>query len=121
MPLSEEPYLPYKVISHHLDSLKEGGYFISLIENDFFEKENNDIFKKEVEEKGYIFGLIKLSESLFKNNPKSILIIHKKSMNLRKSKDFLLVDLPSFNDIDAFNKIIIQIDSWIKKREDELL
>jgi site-specific DNA-methyltransferase (adenine-specific) len=121
MPLSEEPYLPYKVINHHLDSLKDEGYFISLIENDFFEKENNDIFKKEVEQKGYIFGLIKLSETLFKNNPKSILIIRKKIKSLGKPKDFLLVDLPSFNDIDAFNKTIIQIDDWITRKEDEIL
>ncbi len=121
MPLSDEPYLPYQVINHHLDSLRDEGYFISLIENDFFEKANNDIFKKEVEQKGYIFGLIKLSETLFKNNSKSILIIRKKNRNYVKPKDFLLVDLPSFNDIDAFNKTIIQIDAWITRKEDETI
>ena len=120
MPIDNEgSYLPYQVINHHLDSLNDGGYFISLIENDFFEQKGNDVFKKEVDKKGYIYGLIKLSESLFKTNPKSILIIRKKGPEVTQHKDFLLVDLPSFNDAEAFNNTINQIDTWISSREDE--
>ena len=70
MPFSEdEPYLPFQIINHHIDSLREGGLFISLIENDFFLKKGNEIFKKEIDKKGNIFGLIKLSESLFIDYP----------------------------------------------------
>lgn len=122
MPISDStPYFPYQVINHHLDALKDGGYFISIIENDFFEKQGNDIFKTEVDKKGYIFGLIKLSETLFKSNPKSILIIRKKGQNVTPHKDFFLVDLPSFNDIDNFNKTINKIDNWFATREDEII
>ena len=86
MPLLTEHdnYLPYKVINHHLDGLKEGGYFFSIIDNDFFEKSGSDIFKQEIDSKGYIFGLIKLSESLFKGTSKSILIIRKKGENIKQ-------------------------------------
>ena len=119
MPISEDtPYFPYQVINHHMDGLNPGGYFISVIENDFFEKKGNDIFKKEIDNKGYIFGLIKLSETLFKNNPKSILIIRKKGVDVLPSKDFLLVDLPSFSDLESFNKSVTKIDTWFASRED---
>jgi len=116
-----DDYLPYKVINHHLDGLKEGGYFFSIIDNDFFEKSGSDVFKKEIDSKGYIFGLIKLSETLFKGTPKSILIIRKKGDNIKQLKDFLLVDLPSFNDVHSFNNTLSQIEKWIETREDELI
>lgn len=112
-------YFPYKVINHHLENLNEGGYFIALIENDFFEKDGNEIFKKEIDDKAYIFGLIKLSETMFKSNEKSILILRKKGVNIEKENKFLLVDLPSFNDKDNLNKTIINIDNWFTNREAE--
>ena len=121
MPITdEEPYLPFQIINHHLESLTDGGYFISLIENDFFLKEGNEVFKKEIDKKANIFGLIKLSETLFKNNPKSILIIRKKKEGVKPLKDFLLVDLPSFNEPDAFNNTVNQIDKWISIREEDI-
>jgi site-specific DNA-methyltransferase (adenine-specific) len=122
MPISTEiPYFPYQVINHYMDALVDGGYFISLIENDFFEKKGNDIFKQEIERKGIIFGLIKLSDTLFQSNPKSILILRKKGENVSIHKDFLLVDLPSFNDIDSFNRTIVKIDNWFQSREDDIV
>ena len=121
MPIgNEEPYLPFQIINHHFDSLKDGGFFMSLIENDFFEQKGSDIFRAEIQEKGHVFGLIKLSETLFKSNPKSILILRKKGEEVQYFKDFLLVDLPSFTDVEAFNNTINQIDTWISSREDEV-
>lgn len=117
----ETPYFPYQVINHYIDAVKPGGYMISIIENDFFEKKGNEIFKKEIDKKGYIFGLIKLSESLFKNNPKSILIIRKTKEGMKPNKDFLLVDLPSFTDIDDFNATINKIDTWFGSREEDII
>jgi len=122
MPIHEKgTYIPYQVINHHLDALTDGGFFFAVIENDFFEKENAHTFREEISKKGHIFGLIKLSDTLFKTNPKSILILRKKGDNVKAFKDFLLVDLPSFNDADAFNNTINQIDTWISSREDEII
>ena len=115
-----DEYFPYQVINHHMDGLSDGGYFISLINNDFFEQPKNDVFKEEITKKGNIFGLIKLSESLFKNSPKSILIIRKKGKEVREVKDFLLVDLPSFSDLEEFNNTINKIDSWFQNRKDDI-
>lgn len=113
-------YFPYKVISHHFDALADGGYFISIIDNDFFEQEKNQVFKKEITKRGQIIGLIKLSDTLFKGTPKSILIIRKNDENTKPIKEFLLVDLPSFNDLVEFNSTINQIDAWFSKREEVL-
>ena len=121
LPINEndKEYFPYKVINHHLDGLRDGKYFFVLIENDFFEKRDNKIFKEEIDKKAYIYGLIKLNESLFKNNPKSILILRKFGDNIEKPKDFLMVDLPSFNEHESLNNTISQIDLWFEKREVE--
>ena len=116
----DKDYLPYQIINHHFQSLKAGGYFVGLIDNDFFEKNNSQVFREEIEKKGYIFGLIKLSETLFKNNPKSILILRRTDEVVEKRSDFLLVDLPSFNDIEGFNSTINQIDTWMLDRKDDL-
>ena len=122
LPIStDQDYFPYKAINHHLDSLSNGGYFITLIENDFFEKKDIKIFQKEVDKKAYMFGLIKLSESLFQNNPKSILLIRKKVENEIPPKKFFLVDLPSFSDTNGINNSINKIDEYFKKREEELI
>lgn len=117
---SSSEYFPYKVINHHIDSLEDGGFLVAVIANDFFEQEKNQIFREEIQKKGYIFGLIKLSETLFTQNPKSILIIQKKGIDVEPVKEFLLVDLPSFNDIENFNKSLNQIDQWFSKREVDL-
>ena len=120
LPITEdEEYFPYKAINHHLDSLSSGGYFVSLIENDFFEKKDMKIFQEEIDKKAYMFGLIKLSETLFKNNPKSILLIRKKKVNEEKPKKFLFVDLPSFSDTEGINNSILKIDEYFKNREEE--
>ena len=123
MPLitDEKNYLPFQMINHHMSSITEGGYFISVIDNDFFNKKGSEIFRQEIEKKGYIFGLIKLSETLFKANPKSILILRKNGKDVKKLKDFLLVDLPSFNEVKSFNNVINQIDLWISEREEDVL
>lgn len=122
MPILEqkEPYLPYQVINHHLVSLKDDGYLLAVIDNDFFEQVGSDVFRKEISEVGHIFGLIKLPDSMFKANPKSILIIRKKGEKEIEIKDFLLVDLPSFNDMENFNNTVNQIDLWFSEREEIL-
>ena len=119
LPISfEEEYFPYKAINHHLDSLVNGGYYVALIENDFFEKKDIKVFQTEVNKKAYMFGLIKLSESLFKNNPKSILIIRKKVENENPPKEFLLIDLPSFSDTNGINNSILKIDKYFANRKE---
>jgi site-specific DNA-methyltransferase (adenine-specific) len=112
-----EPYLPYQIINHHLDSLQDNGYFIALIENDFFEQKDSEIFKQEIQKKAQVYGLIKLSESLFNQHPKSIFIIKKSTKQMQDT--FLLVDLPPFTDQEGMTRTLQQIDQWIASRKDD--
>ncbi|MBN2604413.1 MAG: N-6 DNA methylase [Bacilli bacterium] len=123
MPLKEEEnnYFPYMVLNHHAEGLREGGFILALIDNDFFEQKDSAIFKQEISDKCHIFGLIKLSESLFKQNPKSILILQKKGPTVKIPNKFLLVDLPSFNDMEDFNNTINVINRWFEERKEEIL
>jgi len=77
------------------------------------------MFKQEIDEKAHMFGLIKLSETLFKNVGKSILILQKKTTKEEKVTDFLLIDLPSFEDQDGMELTIQQTELWFEKREEE--
>lgn len=110
-------YLPYHVIVHHLDHIKNEHYFIALIENDFFEQKQQALFKELIAPKAHLYGLIKLDESLFKTHAKSILILKKKTHETDTIKDFLIVDLPSFTDIENFNKALSNMEQWFKKKE----
>jgi site-specific DNA-methyltransferase (adenine-specific) len=117
--VKKNPYLPYQIISHHLDSLAKEKFMFVLIENDFFEQDQMDIFKKEIDEKAHMYGLIKLSDSLFKNAEKSILILQKKKTKEHKIEDFLLIDLPSFEDQEGMALTVQQIEAWFDKRKEE--
>lgn len=121
LPIQEEKktYLPYQILSHHLDSLASEKFMFVVIENDFFDQEQMDIFKKEIDEKAHMFGLIKLSETLFKNAEKSILILQKKANKEDKLKDFLLINLPSFEDQEGMELTIQQIELWFEKRKED--
>ncbi len=121
LPIQEEKevYLPYQIISHHLDSLASEKFMFVVIENDFFEQKQMEIFKKELDVKAHMFGLIKLSETLFKNAEKSILILQKKANKEDKLTDFLLINLPSFEDQEGMELTIQQIELWFKKRKEE--
>ena len=121
LPIQEEtnPYLPYQVISHHLDTLASEKFMFVVIENNFFEQPKMDVFKKELDEKAHMFGLIKLSDTLFKNAEKSILILQKKKEKEDKLEDFLLIDLPSFEDQEGMASTIQQIELWFQRRKDE--
>ncbi len=114
---SKSPYLPYLAVLHHLKHLKVHHYMIALIENDFFEQPNNQTFKQQLLEEAFLFGLIKLDESLFKTHPKSILILQKKNKSDTSKPPFLLVDLPAFTDKVSMQKAMGKIELWFKQRE----
>ena len=107
-----EPYFPYQVVLHHLESLKDDGYMVGLLPNDFFEHDIDKSFKNKLEGIGRVYGIIELPDNIFKSNPKSIIIFKK---NTLKDKNCLMVKLPSFNDERAFNDVLSRIEDWFLK------
>jgi len=98
----------YDFINHHILTLKENGYMILIMSNDFFS--NVDIKKKELFEKyGTMQGIIELPDSFFKNNKKSIVIIKR---SLEKVKNFLIAKMPDVNDTKAMQEFLNKIEYW---------
>ena len=105
----KEYYFPYLCVLQHMASLKEDGYFIGIVPNDFFEHDEDGFFKENIVNHGSVLGVLELPVNMFKANPKSIVIFTKKPL---ESKKCLLVELPSFSDPALLNKALIQIEDW---------
>ena len=112
----KEYYFPYLCVLQHMASLKDDGYFIGIVPNDFFEHDEDGFFKENIVNHGSVLGVLELPVNMFKANPKSIVIFTKKPL---ESKKCLLVELPSFSDPALLNKALIQIEDWflINKKE----
>lgn len=109
--LNEGKYFPYECIKHHLNSLKDDGIMLSIIPNDFFSFDENQEFKKEITKTSSIIGLIELPDEMFVGNAKSIILIQKKVL---EDKKCLMVKLPNFSDVHAFNGALVRIEQWFE-------
>lgn len=109
----DNKYFPYEAILHFKNSLKDDGSLIAIVENDFFNYDNNQEFKKELLKTMSILGIIELPDEMFKTGmPKIILVLQKKILDNQKC---FMVKLPSFNDIADFNQSLLDIEAWFKK------
>ena len=98
----------YDFIIHHLDTLKEDGYMILVMNNNFFT--NIDIEKKKIiDSKGSMVGIIELPDSFFKNDKKSIVIMRR---NTNKVKNFLIAKMPEVSDSSAMKEFLNKIEYW---------
>ncbi len=116
--LENGSYLPYDVINHHYNNLKNGGYFIGVIPNDFFEVPGSEVFKDVIKDIWHVIGLIKLPDTLFKGIGKSIFILQKSGYNIQKPEKALLADITSFEDEDLLQVQIAKINQWFKANID---
>ncbi len=107
-------YFPYDVINHHYQNLNEGGYFLAVIPNDFFEIPGAEVFKDVIKDLWQVIGLIKLPDSLFKTIGKSIFIIQKIGPSVQKIENVLLADITSFEDEELLQIQIAKINQWFK-------
>lgn len=110
-------YFPYLCVLQHMASLKEDGYFIGILPNDFFEHDEEGFFKENIVNYGSVLGVLELPVNMFKANPKSIVIFSRQPL---ESKKCLLVELPSFSDPNTLNKALIQIEDWFLMNKKEV-
>lgn len=108
--LEEGKYLPYEAILKYQHTNIDHSFMIFLVDNDFFNQEGIDEFKKNF--KGTIIGLIMLDEALFKKKAKSILIISPKKY---KDLDTLAIRLPSAKEEDKYRNALIEAKEWLRK------
>lgn len=112
--LNDDKYILYDYILHHLNGLNDNGYMISILPNDFFEHDNDQMFKKRLLENSSVYGILELPTDIFNSQPKSIVIFKRK---LKTDNNCLMVKLPSFNDVKSFNDVLGQIEAWFEKNK----
>jgi len=107
-------YFPYQAILHFADYVKDDGSMIGLVENDFFDYDKNQEFKKELLGKMSIIGIVELPDNMFKfSKPKIVLVLRKRV----EDKKCFMVKLPSFSDVKEFNESLIEIEAWFEKNK----
>ncbi len=120
--VSDVPYLDdvkYDVLISHINDLKDLGYALLVIDNDYFMGDNALKLKEKIFNKISVLGLIKLPDSIFKEKGKSIFILRKNESQIKLYEKVLICDLPSFTDVNEFNKVINQIDYWFLENQKE--
>ena len=111
---SDNGYFPYQAILHFSEYLKEDGSMIGVVENDFFDYDKNQDFKKELLKKMTIIGIVELPDNMFKNTKPKIVLVFKKKV---EDKKCFMVKLPSFTDVKEFNESLIEIEAWFEKNK----
>lgn len=109
-------YLPYLLIENHLKYLKPGGYAFYVIPNDLFSQPQSQLFHQLLTSQANIQALLQLPSTLFKQEElgKSLFIVQKNGEGVAAVNEVLVAQLPSFNDVHGFNKILTRIENWIK-------
>lgn len=100
----------YDFIAHHINTLKNDGHMILLIDNSFFSQENE--LKKYINDNSTMLGLIELPDSFFKNTKKSIIILKRSKEPI---KNFLLAKMPNVNEASKMEEFLNKIDLWFVK------
>lgn len=109
-----DKFFPYEAMLHMVDCLNDNGSMICIIQNDFFDYDKDQKFKKALLDKISIVGICELPDDMFKvGKPKSILVLQKKEI---KDQCFM-VKLPSFSNVIEFNDSLKLIESWFLKNK----
>ena len=89
---------------------------IGMVENDFFNYDSNQEFKKKLLEDMTIVGLTELPDEMFKAvKPKIIITLQKKK--LKEGTKCFMVKLPSFTNVSEFNESLMDIEAWFEKNK----
>ena len=106
-------YFPYLVISSRLDNIKDNGYFIYLVDNDFFSKEDMGKFKNYLDVHANIVGLITLPMEIFKDDHRGkSIILGKKTDN--KTSEVMAIEVSGI-DRESLDRSISKIRTMIYK------
>lgn len=108
---TENGYFLYDLILKYSESLKDKGYMIGIIPDDFFDYDKEANFKKRLLETMTIMGIIELPSDFFISQFKSILILKKEVV---ADKKCLMVKLPSFSNVKEFNNSLLKIEKWFE-------
>lgn len=109
-------YFPYLLLEKRLKNIKPEGYFIYLLDNDFFSKPKSDIFKAWLEKEARFPGLILLPKAITQApHPGKCILIGKKTT---EEMDLSILEIPDFEK-ETIKKCFGKLDLMIKKIAEE--
>jgi site-specific DNA-methyltransferase (adenine-specific) len=117
----KRPMSHFLLIEQALTYTKPGGFLLLLIPNNLFTMDVEKNLSAHLNETAVIMGLLQLPLSMFQNvnQAKSILLLQKKSPDVKPPAHALLVDLPSFKNREAMASIMAQINHWFDENFSE--
>lgn len=109
-------YSHFLLIEQAMRHLKPGGHGIFVIPNNLFEQDDEGKLKQWMDREAVVKGVLQLPTTMFKDEryAKSLLMLQKLGEGVKRPKQALLVELPSFTDVRAVANIVKQIDDWFK-------
>lgn len=111
---TEHSYAHHLIMEQSMRYVKEGGFGLFLLPNNFLETEQADILKKWLVEEVYLQGILQLPKTLFsqKGLGKSIVLVQNKGGESLQSKEVLLAELPSLKENQSVLNFVNQFRQW---------
>jgi len=116
---SGHSYAHHLFIEQSVKHTKVGGYLFFIIPNGLFESDEAPKLHAYLKENAHIQGILQLPLSMFKNKSgaKSILILQKLGEEIKPPKQVLLVNLPTLSKGNEVERVLRNIDQWIKENK----
>lgn len=112
-------YAHHLFIEQSINYTKDGGYLFFIIPNGLFTSAEAPALHEYFKDHVNIQAILQLPITMFKNEnaAKSVLILQKKSENIKPPKQVLLVNLPSLTKQNEVEKVFHKIDKWLAENK----
>ncbi|WP_391202570.1 class I SAM-dependent methyltransferase [Psychrobacillus sp. L4] len=110
----EMSYAHHLFIEQSMKHVKPGGYLYFLVPDTIFESKQAPNLHKFLKEHGWIQAVIQFPSTIFKTvgQEKSLLILQKKSEDLKAPRDVLLAKVPNMSNKEAMELFFKKIEIW---------
>lgn len=110
----EMSYAHHLFIEQSMKHVKQGGYLFFLVPDTIFESKQAPKLHEFIKEHGWIQAVIQFPNSIFKTKgqEKSLLILQKKSSELKAPREVLLAKVPNMMNKEAMELFLKKIEIW---------
>ncbi|MFF2755337.1 class I SAM-dependent methyltransferase [Psychrobacillus sp. NPDC058041] len=110
----EMSYAHHLFIEQSMNHVKPGGYLYFLVPDTIFESKQAPNLHKFLKDNGWIQAVIQFPSNIFKTKgqEKSLLILQKKSEDLKAPREVLLAKVPNMSNREAMELFFKKVDIW---------
>lgn len=111
---TEHSYAHHLIMEQSMKYVKESGFGLFLLPNNFLETEQASSLKTWLMEEVYLQGILQLPTTLFsqKSLGKSIVLVQNKGDQAKQAKEVLLAELPSLKENKSVLNFVNQFRQW---------